>query len=90
MINLCRRFYVQCRSDRFLADVAAALQPYVAHCLAAFGPDRCMFASNFPMDKVSLGFEQLYDGYRKLVESRSEADQRALFHDNAQRIYSLP
>ncbi|MEM7152587.1 MAG: amidohydrolase family protein [Myxococcota bacterium] len=71
-------------------QIADALHPFVEHALSCFGVERCMFASNFPMDKVSLGFEQLYDGYRTLVESRPEAEQRALFHDNAQRIYSLP
>ena len=46
-----------------------------------------MFASNFPMDKVSLSFERLYDAYRMLVASRPHAEQRALFHDNALRFY---
>lgn len=71
------------------AQVRDALAPFVEHALRCFGPERCMFASNFPMDKVSLGFEQLYDAYRELVAARPEPEQRALFHDTAVRCYRL-
>lgn len=70
-------------------QVADALAPFVEHALDCFGVSRCMFASNFPMDKVSLGFEALYDAYLRLVEARSEADRRALLRDNAARVYAL-
>lgn len=69
------------------AQVRDALAPFVEHALRCFGVERCMFASNFPMDKVSLGYEQLYDAYRELVAARPFADVRALFHDNALRYY---
>jgi L-fuconolactonase len=68
-------------------QIRDALAPFVEHALDRFGVERCMFASNFPMDKVSLGFEQLYDAYRELVAARPLAEQRALFHDNALRYY---
>ncbi|MCX4246065.1 amidohydrolase family protein [Paraliomyxa miuraensis] len=71
------------------AQVRDALAPFVEHALACFGVERCMFASNFPMDKVSLGFERLYDAYRELVAGRPLAEQRALFHDNALACYRL-
>lgn len=71
------------------AQVRDALAPFVEHALACFGVERCMFASNFPMDKVSLGWAQLYDAYRELVAVRPPAEQRALFHDNALRYYDL-
>lgn len=70
-------------------QIRDALAPFVEHALACFGVERCMFASNFPMDKVSLGFERLYDAYRELVAARPEAEQRALLHDNALRLYRL-
>jgi L-fuconolactonase len=72
-----------------IAQLRDALAPFVEHALACFGVERCMFASNFPMDKVSLGFERLYDAYRELVAARPLAEQRALFHDNALRVYAL-
>jgi len=70
-------------------QVHDALAPFVEHAIACFGVERCMFASNFPMDKVSLSFESLYDGYARLVQDRPEAQKRALFGDNARRIYSI-
>lgn len=70
-------------------QVRDALAPFVEHAIACFGVERCMFGSNFPMDKVSLGFERLYDAYRQLVSERPEAEQRALLHDNALRLYRL-
>lgn len=71
------------------AQIRDALAPFVEHALACFGVERCMFASNFPMDKVSLGFPSLFDAYRELVAARPQAEQRALFHDNAMRAYDL-
>lgn len=70
-------------------EVQDALGPFVEHALTCFGPSRCMFASNFPMDKVSLPYRTLYDAYRGLVATRDEAEQRALFFDNAVRLYGL-
>jgi L-fuconolactonase len=77
------------RTPATTAQIRDALAPFVEHALACFGAQRCMFASNFPMDKVSLGLPQLYDAYRELVNERPPAEQRALFHDNALRIYDL-
>ncbi len=71
------------------AQVRDALAPFVEHAIACFGVERCMFASNFPMDKVSLALPCLFDAYRELVAARPLAEQRALFHDNARRIYDL-
>lgn len=72
-----------------VAQIRDALAPFVEHAIDCFGPQRCMLASNFPMDKVSLGFEQLYDAYMQLIARRPESEQRALLHDNARRFYDL-
>lgn len=79
----------QRRAPVTVEQLAEALRPFVEHALACFGVERCMFASNFPMDKVSLGFEALYDAYLALVAERPEAEQRALLRDNARRVYDL-
>lgn len=63
--------------------------PLFEFVLQRFGVDRCMFASNFPMDKVSLSLMQLYELYDAVVASYSEAERRKLFHDNAARIYRI-
>jgi predicted TIM-barrel fold metal-dependent hydrolase len=54
-----------------------------------FGVERCMFASNFPVDKLVTSFDTLMSGYKAMVNHRSLEDQRRLFHDNAVRIYRL-
>lgn len=57
--------------------------------IAVFGVDRCMFASNFPVDRVVGTFETIYDGFHAAIAELSPQDKRKLFHDNAARIYRL-
>lgn len=71
-------------------ELLDAFAPAAHFVLEQFGVERCLFASNFPMDKVSLSLRQLYSLYAATVAHLPEADQRKLFHDNAQRIYRLP
>ncbi|MAP11234.1 MAG: thioesterase [Gammaproteobacteria bacterium] len=59
----------------------------VTETIQMFGVARCMFASNFPVDGLVVGMTELFAGFRDIVRGYSEADQRALFHDNALRIY---
>ena len=54
-----------------------------------FGVERCMFASNFPVDSLCATFVTIYRGFREIVRDFSPAEQRALFHDNAVRIYAM-
>ena len=58
-------------------------------CIRIFGPDRAMFASNFPVDGVCGSFDTLFSGYSAASHDLSEADRRALFHDTAVRVYGL-
>ncbi len=54
-----------------------------------FGVERCMFASNFPVDGLRVSFNQLFRDYKHMTASLSESDRRKLFHDNAARFYRL-
>lgn len=54
-----------------------------------FGVDRCMFASNFPVDGLCATFDEIYSGFRAIVRDFSADGQRKLFHDNAVRIYGI-
>jgi predicted TIM-barrel fold metal-dependent hydrolase len=54
-----------------------------------FGPERCMFASNFPVDGLAGSFQMIYGGFRAAVSNRPIEERRMLFHDNAVRIYRL-
>ena len=72
-------------SDELLEDQAL----YYEHTLSLFGPDRCMFESNFPVDRVSVGYRVYWNAMKKLVADRSEADKEAMFSGTAKRVYSL-
>jgi predicted TIM-barrel fold metal-dependent hydrolase len=54
-----------------------------------FGIERCMFASNFPVDGLCADFDVIFTGFKTIVQGFAAADQRRLFHDNAVRIYRL-
>ncbi|MEZ5510789.1 MAG: amidohydrolase family protein [Gammaproteobacteria bacterium] len=70
-------------------ELLDAFAPHAHFVLQHFGVERCLFASNFPMDKVSLSLRQLYQLYADTVSGLSESDQRKLFADNARRLYRL-
>lgn len=57
--------------------------------LEAFGVERAMFASNFPVDSLCASFGEIYGGFRDIVKDLSPLEQRSLFHDNAVRIYAM-
>ena len=78
------------RSHRATAsEVVDAIGPHIEYGLKIFGTDRCMFASNFPMDKVSVSFENLYDAYFQLTDHLPQPDQQKLFMDNALAFYQI-
>ena len=70
-------------------QLAAATRDYYLHMIDQFGPQRCMFESNFPVDRVSCSYAVLWNSFKHLVEDFSESDKNALFHDTAARIYHL-
>lgn len=61
----------------------------VLSAIEAFGVQRSMFASNYPVDGLCAGFGEIYAGFRRIVDDFSEQEQQALFHDNAIRIYAM-
>lgn len=72
------------------AQLARAWQPYIDTCIEAFGPQRCMFESNFPVDKHSCGYTGLWNAYKLATRSLSENERRDMFYRTACRTYRLP
>jgi predicted TIM-barrel fold metal-dependent hydrolase len=70
-------------------ELVAAQGRYYHHALECFGPDRCMFESNFPVDRWSLSYPVLYNAFKKMVAERPDAEQDALFAGTARRVYRL-
>jgi predicted TIM-barrel fold metal-dependent hydrolase len=67
----------------------ASIRPFVLHAIEAFGVNRCMFASNFPVDKLFSSYDAVFDAFKEITSEFSSDERRALFHDNAQRVYRL-
>ena len=64
-------------------------RPIILDTIEIFGVDRCMFASNFPVDSVIADFDTIFNGFFESVEDFSEPEKRKLFAQNAIRIYRL-
>ncbi len=69
------------------SNEASVLRPWIEHCLDAFGTDRCMFASNFPVDAMHGTFDELYGAYDGATAHLDDATRDKLFAANAERLY---
>lgn len=70
-------------------QLATAVGPYYLHGIEQFGVDRCMFESNFPVDKVSCSYTVLWNSFKRITEGFSESERTALFHGTAERVYRI-
>lgn len=70
-------------------ELAAQWRPYIETCIELFGPRRCMFESNFPVEKMGIGWAGLWNAFKRIAAGASADEKRALFHDTAQRVYRL-
>ncbi|NRO97230.1 amidohydrolase family protein [Paraburkholderia sp. NMBU_R16] len=66
-----------------------SIRPFVLDAIEAFGVERCMFASNFPVDKLFSSYDELFNAFKAITRDFSAAERAALFHDNAARVYRL-
>lgn len=71
------------------ATLAEAWRPYIETCIAAFGVDRCMFESNFPVDKGMCSYAVLWNAFKRLAQGASATEKAALFAGTAARVYRL-
>jgi predicted TIM-barrel fold metal-dependent hydrolase len=70
--------------------LATAWRPRVEWVIETFGEDRCMFESNFPVDRSSCSYVALWNAFKRITEGCTPEAKRALFAGTAQRIYRLP
>jgi L-fuconolactonase len=71
-------------------DLVKAWRPYVETCIEAFGAQRAMFESNFPVDKRYYSYGVMWNAFKKLAASYSTAEKAELFFNAAKRAYRLP
>ena len=72
-------------SDEFVA----AQERYYDHAISHFGADRCIFESNFPVDRLSLSYKTLWNAFKKIAAKYSEEEQDLLFSGTARKVYRL-
>jgi len=70
-------------------ELAEAMAPYYKWCIEKFGMGRCMFESNFPVDRISYSYTVLWNAFKHISKDFSPRDRAALFHDTAVRVYRL-
>jgi len=71
-------------------ELARAWRPYVETCVELFGATRCMFESNFPVDKAMYSYRTLWNAFKLLADGASDHERTALFSSTAARVYNLP
>ena len=72
-------------SDEFVD----AQRRYYEHTIECFGPERCMFESNFPVDRLSISYPVLWNGLKKIAAQYSESEQDAMFYGTAAKVYRI-
>ncbi len=82
------RFHEQALPPDSLA-LAQAFKPYVHTCIELFGVERCMFESNFPVDKGQFGYKALWNAFKRLSSGCSAEEKAQLFAATAARVYRL-
>ena len=70
-------------------EVVRMQRDYYMHTIDSFGPDRCMFESNFPVDKLSLSYHVYWNAMKKIAAEFSESEKDAMFYGTATRVYRL-
>jgi len=69
--------------------LAGLWRPYIETCIAAFGPERAMFESNFPVDKGSGSYPVFWNAFKRIAAGCSAAEKAALFSGTASKFYKL-
>lgn len=70
-------------------ELAQSMAPFMTYCIEQFGPNRCMFESNFPPDKVSFSHHVLFNAFKRFSKGYSAAERAALLHDTGVRAYRI-
>ena len=81
------------RHERDLPPTSGQLAERTAHyymgCIEKFGPERCMFESNFPVDKASFSYNIMWNAFKRMSKDFSVSERASLFHDTAAGFYKL-
>ncbi len=82
--------WIEAGNQATAEEFATAQRDYYLNAIDCFGTDRCMFESNFPVDRLSISYRSLFNAFKIMTADFSDADRQALFCGTARRIYGLP
>jgi len=70
-------------------EMAQSIAPYIKYSIEKLGSNRCMFESNFPVDKVSFSYNVMYNAFKLVSQGYSASERAEMFHDTAARVYRI-
>jgi L-fuconolactonase len=73
----------------FVSAFASEGRPYIEFCIEAFGAERCMFESNYPVDAATASYPVIWNAFKRIAGGASPSEKAALFSMTAQRVYRL-
>ena len=71
-------------------ELVEKTSPYYLYTIEVFGSERCMFESNFPVDKNSYSYKTIWNSFKRMTQGFSSTEKTWLFHDTAAKAYRLP
>ena len=89
MIRLAAINYATLPAPPSSLEIARLWGPYINTCIELFGPQRCMFESNFPVEKLGANWVTLWNAFKRITAGASASEQALMFSGTAQRVYRL-
>ena len=89
MMRLAAIDYLHLEKPPTSQQLADAWRPYAGTCLELFGAARCMVESNFPVEKMGIGYAGLFNALKRIAAGASADEKKALFSGTARRVYRL-
>jgi predicted TIM-barrel fold metal-dependent hydrolase len=71
------------------AELAGSWGPYIETCIEHFGATRCLFESNYPVEKMGIGYAALWNAFKRITAGASHEEKAALYSGTARRVYHL-
>ena len=89
MMRLASFDYLAAPAPMTSAELADQWRPFIEPCIELFGAKRCTFESNFPVDKMGIGYRAMWNAFKRIAAGASAAEKLALFSGTARRVYRL-
>ncbi len=89
MMRLAAYDYLNLPAPPSSAEIARMWGPYIETCIELFGPNRCLFESNFPVDKMGASWRTIWNAFKRIAAGASADEKSALFSGTAARVYRL-